>query len=229
MSAEPAPDAQISGRAIGELPHGELEFRQVVQGRRPGERYVRIARHKGFKRLGHGVLVPRDEQTRPRGALGLFRWLVFGSPIPTAREIHERLTKVKALAVFSSDALSSVAYATEEIMKVLVLGGLGLLSLTMPISLLIVALLAIVVLSYRQTIAAYPNGGGSYIVASDNLGTLPGLIAAASLLVDYVLTVAVSVSAGVAAITSAFPELTPFTVALGVTFTLLIMLGNLRC
>src|SRR4051794_17263802 len=115
MTSESAFDVEISDeyqaaddppRGNGhEHPHGELEFRQVVQGRRPGERYVRIARHKGFKRLGHGLLVPRAEQSRPHGPLGVFRWLLFGSPIPTAREIHERLTKVKALAVFSSDAL----------------------------------------------------------------------------------------------------------------------------
>src|SRR5215207_1414902 len=178
-------DGTSADRNGTEHPHGELELRQVVQGRRPGERYVRIARHKGFKRVGHGLLIPRPEQGRRRGPLGLARWLVFGSPIPTAREAHERLTGVKALAVFSSDALSSVAYATEEIMKVLVLGGLGLLTLTLPISLSIVALLAIVVLSYLQTIAAYPSGGGSYIVASDNLGETAGLTAAASLLIDY--------------------------------------------
>jgi amino acid transporter len=209
-------------------PHGELELRQVVQGRRPGERYVRIARHKRFKRLGHGVLVPREAGRRPRGALGLVRWLVFGSPIPTAREIHERLTRVKALAVFSSDALSSVAYATEEIMKVLILGGAALLSLSMPISVLIVALLAIVVLSYRQTIAAYPSGGGSYIVASENLGETAGLTAAASLLIDYVLTVSVSVAAGVAAITSLLPEALPYALEISIGAVILITLANLR-
>jgi amino acid transporter len=138
------------------------------------------------------------------------------------------LTKVKALAVFSSDALSSVAYATEEIMKVLILAGVGLLYLTLPISFVIVALLAIVVLSYRQTIKAYPNGGGSYIVASDNLGVLPGLTAAASLLVDYVLTVSVSIASGVQQITSIVPDWLPFTVAMGVGAVVLIMVGNLR-
>ncbi|MFN8634895.1 MAG: APC family permease [Chloroflexota bacterium] len=208
--------------------HGELEFRQVVQGRRPGERYVRIARHKGFKRLGHGLLVPRATETKAKGPLGIARRLLFGSPIPTANEIHERLTRLKALAVFSSDALSSVAYATEEIMKVLVLGGLGLLSLTMPISLLIVALLAIVVLSYRQTIAAYPSGGGSYIVASDNLGETAGLTAAASLLIDYVLTVSVSIAAGVAAITSLFPEVLPYALEISIGAVVLITIANLR-
>ena len=211
-----------------EYAHGELEFREVVQGRRPGEQYVRIARHQGFKRLGHGLLTPRAERDGRLGPVSRVRRLLFGSPIPTARESHERLTKVKALAVFSSDALSSVAYATEEIMKVLVLGGLGLLSLTLPIALSIVALLTIVVISYRQTIAAYPNGGGSYIVASDNLGETAGLTAAASLLIDYVLTVSVSIAAGVAAITSLLPELLPYALEMSVGAVCLIAFANLR-
>src|SRR5205814_8556951 len=153
---------------------------------------------------------------------------LLGSAIPTAREVHERLTRVKALAVFSSDALSSVAYATEEIMKVLILVGAGLLYLTLPISFVIVALLAIVVISYRQTIRAYPSGGGSYIVASDNLGMLAGLTAAGALLVDYVLTVSVSIAAGVAALTSVFPDLFDYRVVVGVGFVVLLTLGNLR-
>src|SRR5262249_60403706 len=135
-----------------------------------------------------------------------------GEPLGTAALPHERLSKVKALAVFSSDVMSSVAYATEEIMKVAVLAGLGFLGLTLPISLVIVGLLAVVAISYRQTIRAYPSGGGSYIVASDNLGTLPGLTAGAALMLDYVLTVAVSIAAGVAALASAFPELLPYQV-----------------
>ena len=140
--------------------HPDLEWRETVQGRRPGDRFVRVATHKGFTRVrpatwspgGHG----RADHRRSGGHLQRVKHLVLGTPIPTARETHERLTKVKALAVFSSDALSSVAYATEEIMKVLVLAGVGVLYLTLPISVVIVALLAIVVLSYRQTIRAYP-------------------------------------------------------------------------
>ena len=154
--------------------------------------------------------------------------MLLGSPIPTARESHERLTKVKALAVFSSDALSSVAYATEEIMKVLVLVGVGVLYLTLPISGVIVLLLAIVVVSYQQTIRAYPSGGGSYIVANDNLGMLAGLTAAGALLVDYVLTVSVSIASGVAQITSLVPEWLPYLVPISVAAVVLIMLGNLR-
>ncbi len=138
------------------------------------------------------------------------RQLLFGSPLPTTKEVHRRLSKVQALAVFSSDALSSVAYATEEILLVLVVAGAAALVLSLPIALAIAALLAIVATSYYQTIHGYPSGGGAYIVAHDNLGVWPGLTAAAALLLDYVLTVAVSVTAGVAAITSAFPTLIPF-------------------
>jgi hypothetical protein len=131
------------------------------------------------------------------------RFLV-GNPISTAMAHHERLNNKTALAVFSSDALSSVAYSTEAILVVLVAeAGAGANGYLVPIVFGIVVLLAILTLSYRQTIKAYPSGGGAYIVAKDNLGTPPGLVAGASLLVDYILTVAVSISAGVAAITSA--------------------------
>jgi amino acid transporter len=153
---------------------------------------------------------------------------LIGTPIATEQEHEERLTKTKALAVLSSDAMSSVAYATEEIMKVLILAGTAALSMTLGISAVIVALLAIVVISYRQTISAYPKGGGSYIVASDNLGTIPGLIAGASLMVDYVLTVSVSVAAGVLALTSLEPALLPYKVEIAVAAVVLLMIGNLR-
>lgn len=161
-------------------------------------------------------------------AFGALRHVVIGRPIATEHEINERLTRAKALAVFSSDALSSSAYATEEIMRVLVLAGTGAIALTMPVAAAIGLVLAIVVVSYRQTISAYPNGGGSYIVASDNLGVLPGLVAAAALLTDYVLTVAVSVAAGVEAMTSAFPALVDARVVIGLAAIGLIALGNLR-
>ena len=131
--------------------------------------------------------------------LNSVRHLLFGIPLPTAEEAHQRLTKVQALAVFSSDALSSVAYATEEILLALVVAGSAALGLSLPIGLAIAALLAIVATSYYQTIHGYPSGGGAYIVAYDNLGIWPGLTAAAALLIDYVLTVAVSITAGVAA------------------------------
>src|SRR5437762_4021906 len=151
-----------------------------------------------------------------------------GSPIPTAQSRHERLRKTTALAVFASDALSSVAYATEEILLVLVVAGAAALSFSLPIGIGIAALVAIVVASYRQTILAYPRGGGAYIVTKDNLGVVPGLTAAAALLIDYVLTVAVSVAAGVAAVTSAVPALFPFRVWLCVVAVVLVGIANLR-
>jgi amino acid transporter len=154
--------------------------------------------------------------------------LFVGSPIPTAQSRHERLRKTTALAVFASDALSSVAYATEEILLVLVLAGAAALSFSLPIGIGIAALIAIVVASYRQTILAYPRGGGAYIVTKDNLGVVPGLTAAAALLIDYVLTVAVSVAAGVAAVTSAVPALFPFRVWLCVVAVVIVALANLR-
>jgi amino acid transporter len=157
----------------------------------------------------------------------LKRWLV-GPPMPLAQARHERLHKRVALAVFSSDAMSSVAYATEEILLVLVLAGAAAAHLSVPIALAITSLLIVVVISYQQTIHAYPSGGGSYIVARANLGTLPGLVAAAALLVDYVLTVAVSVAAGVAAITSAVPEWSRHKVVIGIVCVAAIALANIR-
>jgi amino acid transporter len=157
----------------------------------------------------------------------LKRWLV-GPPMPLAQARHERLGKSLALAVFASDPLSSVAYATEEILLVLILAGSAALSYSIPIALGIATLLAVVVISYRQTVAAYPQGGGAYLVAKDNLGVLPALVAAAALLVDYVLTVSVSVVAGIAALTSAVPALHRYRVVLSILAVAGIALGNLR-
>jgi amino acid transporter len=154
--------------------------------------------------------------------------LVLGTPLPTAQSRHERLDKRTALAVFASDALSSVAYASEEILLVLILAGSAALSYSIPIGFAISALILVVVSSYRQTIRAYPKGGGAYLVSKDNLGAGPGLVAGAALMTDYVLTVAVSVAAGVAAVTSAVPALFPFRVALCVVAVVLISLANLR-
>jgi amino acid transporter len=156
------------------------------------------------------------------------RRLLIGSPLATTQLKHERLTKVKGLAVFASDALSSTAYATEEILLVLILAGSGAVRLAWPIALGIATLLAIVAFSYYQTIHAYPSGGGAYIVAHDNLGQVPGLVAAAALLTDYVLTVAVSISAGVAALTSAFHALYPYRVLIGLFLIAVITILNLR-
>ncbi len=154
--------------------------------------------------------------------------LLVGTPLPTAQARHERLGKATALAVFASDALSSVAYATEEILLVLMIAGTVALSYSLPIGLAIALLIAIVISSYRQTILAYPRGGGAYVVSKDNLGTVSGLIAAAALLIDYVLTVAVSVAAGVAALTSAVPALYGSRVWLCVIAVAAVSIANLR-
>jgi amino acid transporter len=156
------------------------------------------------------------------------RQFLIGAALPSERIFHERLTKVQALAVLSSDALSSVAYASEEILLVLVLAGSAALALSWPIALAISMLLIIVAISYYQTVHAYPTGGGAYTVARENLGTLPGLVAGAALLTDYVLTVAVSISAGVAAITSAFPILVPLRVEVALVAVVVVTVVNLR-
>src|SRR3954467_6492305 len=160
--------------------------------------------------------------------LGQVKRLIVGAPIPSHLAHHERFSRTTGLAVLSSDPLSSVAYATEEILRVLTIGGVAALALVTPISLVIAAMLAVVVFSYRQTIHAYPNGGGAYIVAKENLGRLPSLVAAAALLIDYVLTVSVSVAAGVAAITSAMPSWHVNRVEVGLGLIAMLMIGNLR-
>jgi amino acid transporter len=154
-------------------------------------------------------------------------WLV-GRPLHSADAPHQAVGKAVGLAIFASDALSSTAYATQEILVVLAAAGLGALHYAFPVSVAIVALLAIVTLSYEQTIHAYPSGGGAYIVARDNLGELPAQIAGAALLTDYILTVAVSVSSGVAQLVSAFPRLLGLRVGIAVTLVVLITILNLR-
>ena len=155
------------------------------------------------------------------------RWLV-GNPLKTAQTAHQRLSKRLALAVFASDPLSSVAYATEEILLVLIPASLAFAHFSIPISLVIILLLAILTRSYSQIIFEYPGGGGAYIVSKANLGEWPGLTAAASLMIDYVLTVAVSVAAGIAAITSVIPSLLPYRTVFGVCAIVLVLLVNLR-
>ena len=214
-------------------PH--LEVRQRRVGRRPGDAYVRIVRpfEEHFQRGEHGEALVATERTvlqRPgwtRPLRALRTWLI-GRPISTEQEGHERLTKVKALAIFSSDNISSSAYGPEEIMRVLAVAGTGALTLTLPLAALITVMLAVVTISYRQTIRAYPQGASAYIVASNNLGATVGILAAAALLIGYVVTVAVSVSAGVAALTSIMPELFVHRVLIGVGVVALLMLGNLR-
>jgi amino acid transporter len=158
---------------------------------------------------------------------GIKRVLI-GKPFPTSTEVHERLDKVKGLAIFASDPISSNAYATEAIMTVLIVLGSGAISMTMPIGLAVAGLVLLVVFSYIQTILHYPHGGGAYMVAKDNLGTFPSLLAGAALLTDYVLTVSVSVSAGVRAVVSAFPEIHDFRVWMALSAILIITWINLR-
>ncbi|MFN8405466.1 MAG: amino acid permease, partial [Anaerolineales bacterium] len=153
---------------------------------------------------------------------------LLGRPLSTADAAHETIGKGVGLAVFAADALSSTAYATQEVLVILAGAGTLAFGYVFPISIVIVALLAIVVLSYEQIIHAYPSGGGAYIVASDNLGKFPALIAAAALLTDYILTVSVSISSGVAQIVSAYPQLFQYRVVISVFFVLLVMVINLR-
>jgi amino acid transporter len=163
--------------------------------------------------------------------VGMFKRLrlaLLGKPIPTAKAHHERLGPFLGLPVFSSDALSSVAYATEAILSILILVSITALQYQIWLSLSIVVLIALIAFAYTQTIYAYPKGGGSYIVASDNLGTGPGLIAGAALMTDYILTVAVSIAAGVAALSSAFPVLHPYLVEISLGFIALVAWANLR-
>ncbi len=234
----------LSAPAPAALPHGQvvhaevsptLERRETVKGGRLGDTYVRVKHpERGyFTRKAPDELeaavpapAPRSETAR---LVRRVRTALFGAPLTTAQQIHERLTKVKALAVLSSDAISSVAYATEASLAILITAGLGILSINPWIAVAIATLMLIVGASYFQTIHAYPQGGGSYIVARSNLGDWPGLVAAAALLIDYVLTVSVSVSAGVDAIVSLnTTRLSEFAVPLGVIFILAIMVVNLR-
>lgn len=207
---------------------------EVRKGSMLGNERVRVVlpSQRAFRRIGTGRLVATEVTQVPRKGMARVisnvKRVLIGAPIATAQAEQERLTKFKALAVLSSDAISSVAYATEAILFSLVAAGSVHLGLTLPISFAIVGLLAIVAISYRQTIPAYPNGGGSYIVAKDNLGTLPGLVAAASLMIDYVLTVAVSVSAGVLALATLFPQLASYVVPIDVALVIFITIVNLR-
>lgn len=211
-----------------------LEVREKRRGKRLGDSYVRIVRpfEDEFERSEEGTLIASEKTVLVRtgwtAALRRIRTFLIGRPISSEREEHERLTKLKAMAVFSSDNISSSAYGPEEIMRVLALTGTAALSITVPLAGLIIGMLAIVSLSYRQTIKAYPNGASSYIVAGDNLGDYAGILAASALLIGYVVTVAVSVSAGVAAMTSIIPELYPERVVISVAGVAVLMLGNLR-
>ena len=212
-------------------PEHRLERIERAKGRLPGDARVRIVRSNELRRR-KGYVVATEDVFEPDSTVGRIldhtRAFLFGQRIPSEEEQGERVTKVTGLAIFASDNISSSAYATEEMMRALAYAGAAGLALTMPITIAIVLILAIVVTSYLQVVRAYPNGGGSYVVASENLGTLAGLVAAAALLVDYVLTVSVSVAGGVLAISTAFPSWEPAKVVIGVGFIALITIGNLR-
>ena len=208
--------------------------RRPLQGRKAGDRRVRVERPHStyFRYAGPNQLVAKQAASQPRTrtgqAIARLRSILFGRPLSIHEEMEERLPKKKALAIFSSDPISSSAYATEEILRVLVLAGVGALFLSLPIAAAIALLLAVVSTSYRQIGRAYPSGGGAYAVARANLPTLASLIAAGSLLVDYIMTVAVSTASAVEQIISAVPEVVDGRILMGVVAIVLITLGNLR-
>jgi amino acid transporter len=227
----------------------DLTVSQRKQGARPGDTYVR--KQQPYQKLFRGIrgqLVATPQSYTPENRLGrilrILKAVFIGRPLFSREEIHERLSKLKALAVFGSDAISSSAYATEAVLVALLVAGNNALSISFPIAIGIAILLTIVAFSYRQIVHAYPHGGGAYIVSRQNLGKIAGLLGASALLIDYVMTVAVSIAAGSLAITSAFiaagygdrlmsisqalPAFLNPNVILGLFFIGLIILGNLR-
>ncbi|MFH0751228.1 MAG: APC family permease, partial [Chloroflexota bacterium] len=208
--------------------------RRPLSGRKVGDRRVRVERpHSAyFRYTGPGQLTAKPAASAPRTGIGRawvrVKAVAIGRPLASDEEIGERLSKTKALAIFSSDAISSSTYASEEILRILVLAGGAALVLGPEIAISIAALLLIVAVSYRQVCRAYPGGGGAYAVARANIGQRVALVAAASLLFDYMMTVAVSVAAGVAAITSFVPDLLPWRAELGVAAIALLVVANLR-
>ena len=208
--------------------------RRPLRGRKPADRRVRIERPHApyFRYMGPGQLVAKPAANVALTPTGRFfdrvRGIVFGRPLSTEEEIGERLSKTKALAIFSSDAISSSAYATEEILRVLVLAGASALLLSVQISIAITILLAVVSISYRQVCRAYPGGGGAYVVARTNLAPLFGLIAAAALLIDYVMTVSVSTAAAIAQIQSVIPAAYDYRIGIAFVSISLITIANLR-
>jgi amino acid transporter len=205
-----------------------------LRGRKPGDQRVRVERPHAsyFRYAAPGVITARPKAAAPRTAAerlsARVRRVFVGSPLATEQEIEERLPKKKALAILSSDAISSSAYAPEEILRVLVLGGAAALMFSVPVAIAISLLLALVAISYRQICHAYPSGGGAYAVAMANLPKMFALVAAAALLIDYVMTVAVSTSSAVEQIYSAVPALYDLRVELAVLAIAIITVGNLR-
>jgi amino acid transporter len=208
--------------------------RRPLTGRKAGDRRVRVERPHSpyFRYAGPNQLVARQAASQPRTktgrAVARVRAFVFGRPLSNEADIEERLDKKKGLAIFSSDAISSSAYATEEILRVLIVGGAAAMLLSIQVAAAIALLLAVVALSYRQVCRAYPTGGGAYVVARTNLAPIFGLIAAAALLIDYVMTVAVSTASAIAQIQSVIPAAFDFRIAIAFTSIALITIANLR-
>jgi amino acid transporter len=209
--------------------------RRPLKGRKPADRRVRVERpHSPFFRYtGPGQLVAKPAAHRPRTGVGRAwaraRAILIGRPLASEEEIGERLSKKKALAIFSSDAISSSAYATEEILRVLILAGTGAALLySLPVAGAIALMLAVVAISYRQVCRAYPSGGGAYSVSKANLGATASLVAAAALLIDYVMTVSVSTASAVAQLYSVIPSLYDFRIEIAVVAIALITTANLR-
>lgn len=227
-NSQPSPLKE--GEKVG--PAKIIKESNLRQGTRPGDRYVKILRttQADVQRIAPKYVQLQPDELKNQGTWGRFKRFLIGRPIETTQSHHQRLNKVRALAILASDALSSVAYGTEASLFILVTAftNTNPIQNIIPISIVICILIVLVVNSYRQTVYAYPQGGGSYIVSKDNLGVNAGLVAAGAILIDYTLTVAVSVSAGVAAITSAFPVLNGDQVPIGVGVIILIMIANLR-
>ena len=215
-------------------PTPDLEPRELRRGTKPGTRYVRLTprRERPFRRVGESEYQATEVAIRPRSFTEqlwrLVKRVLIGPPLATSQLIQERLSKAKALAVFASDNLSSSAYATEELLLILILAGTQAFQYSIPIAIAIVVLVGVVALSYSQVIRGYPNGGGAYVVAKENLGLVPGMVAGASLIANYIVLVAVSVAAGVAAITSAAPELYDYRVIIALLLVAGLTLANLR-
>src|SRR3954452_10016785 len=210
--------------------------RRPISGRKPGDKRIRVERVHSpyFRYTGRGQLTAKAAASAPTTTVGIWnhrlKAFLLGRPLVNEEEIGQRLSKKKALATFSSDAISSSAYATEEILLAFLVAGVGgaAFNLSVGVSLAIAILLGIVAFSYRQVCVAYPTGGGSYSVSKANLGRNFSLIAASALLIDYTLTVAVSTSSAVKQIASAVPSLDPWRVEIGIVAILLITIGNLR-
>lgn len=252
--AEPNPTRGTNGSDNGDR-HAErfdpdLVVGELKKGIRPGDSYVRLQRpfNRLFQRVGPGHFIATAETTLPvsryEKAYRKVKGLLIGHPLETSQEIHERLNKFKALGVFGSDAISSCAYATEAAMLVLIAAGSGALGTSFFLALAVALLLSMVAFSYRQTVYAYPHGGGSYNVSRQNLGQTAGLVAASALLIDYILTVSVSIVAGadavrsalmaagqgdqVDALNAALPSNLNVNVLLSVLFIAVLTIGNLR-